>query len=230
MQVDSTLDDHRVHRGDVAQDCARHILCLTSSPRGDTSYSTLVGMRVLRELRQVYPDATVTIRDLARNPLPHVDEDFATATRSVAGPRTDRQHALIERSDALIEELMDADVLVIASSMINLGVPSTLKTWVDHVARPGRTFRYTRTGEMQGLLRGRRAILVLTRGGIYSQGPQRACEHDESYLRSALGLMGIEDVQSIVAEGLALGPEVAERAIDAAMRRAGAVAGVLAAA
>jgi len=229
MQAASTVDYGNFASAET-QNSTRNILCLTSSPRGDTSYSSLVGMRILRELRQVYPDATVTIRDLARNPLPHVDEDFATATRSVAGARTDRQRALIERSDALIEELMDAEVLVIASSMINLGIPSTLKTWFDHVVRPGRTFRYTRDGHMQGLLRGRRAILVLTRGGIYSNGPLRTTEHDESYLKSVLGLMGIEDVQSVVVEGLALGPDVAERAIDAAMKRAGAVAGVLAAA
>ena len=224
LHMDSSLDG--ASGPDIA---ARTILCLTSSPRRDTSYSSLVAMRVLRELRQVYPDATLTIRDLARNPLPHIDEDFAIATRSVAGARTDRQRELLEQSDALIEELANADVVVIAASMINFGVPSTLKAWIDHVVRPGRTFRYTQNGT-QGLLRGRRAILVLTRGSIYSVGPARAAEHDESYLRSILGFMGITDVQSIVAEGLGLGPEIAERSIDAAMRRAGAVAGVLAAA
>ncbi|MFA5901006.1 MAG: FMN-dependent NADH-azoreductase [Hyphomicrobium sp.] len=212
-----------------ADGAAGKILCLTSSPRRDTSYSNLVAMRVLRELRQVYPDATVTIRDLARNPLAHIDEDFVIATRSVAGARTERQRAQIERSDALVDELIEADVLVIAAPMVNFGVPSTLKAWVDHVVRPDRTFRYSGNGA-QGLLRGRRAILVLSRGGIYSGGPLRAFEHDESYLRSVLEFMGINDVQTILIEGMALGPEFAERAIDAAMRRAGAVAGVLAAA
>jgi FMN-dependent NADH-azoreductase len=224
VQRDATHQDGYVQDGDT-----RNILCLTSSPRRDTSYSSLVAMRVLRELREVYPDATVTIRDLARNPLPHIDEDFAIATRSIAGARTDRQHALLERSDALIDELFSADAIVIAAAMINFGVPSTLKAWVDHVVRPGRTFRYTRNGS-QGLLHGRRAILVFSRGGIYSSGPLRSFEHDESYLRSVLSFIGITDVQSIVVEGMALGPEVAERAVDAAMRRAGPVAGVLAAA
>jgi len=205
-----------------------NILCLTSSPRRDTSYSSLVAMRVLRELRQVYPDASVTIRDLARYPLPHIDEDFVIATRSIAGARTDRQREQIERSDALIDELLVADTIVIAASMINFGIPSTLKAWVDHVIRPDRTFRYTEHGS-QGLLRGRRAVLVLSRGGIYSAGPLRAYEHDESYLRSVLGFIGITDVQTILLEGMALGPEFAERAVDAAMRRAGPVAGVLAA-
>lgn len=224
MQPASTIDDSL-----VADGSGGNILCLTSSPRRDTSYSNLVAMRVLRELRQVYPDATVTIRDLARNPLPHIDEDFVIATRSIAGARTERQRNQIERSDALVDELVEADVLVIAAPMVNFGVPSTLKAWVDHVVRPDRTFRYNGTGA-QGLLRGRRAILVLSRGGIYSGGPLRAYEHDESYLRSVLDFVGINDVQTILIEGMALGPEFAERAVDAAMRRAGAVAGVLAAA
>ena len=205
-----------------------HILCLTSSPRRDTSYSSLVAMRVLRELRQVYPDASVTIRDLARHPLPHIDEDFVIATRSIAGARNDRQREMIDRSDVLIDELLSADTVVIAASMINFGIPSTLKAWVDHVIRPDRTFRYTDNGS-QGLLRGRRAILVLSRGGFYSAGPLSAYEHDESYLRSVLSFVGITDVQTIMLEGMALGPDCAERAVDAALRRAGAVAGVLAA-
>src|SRR4029450_13488874 len=124
MQPSSTVQFGATHKDGFVQDGAtRNILCLTSSPRRDTSYSSLVAMRVLRELRQVYPDATVTIRDLARNPLAHIDEDFAIATRSVAGARTDRQRERLEQSDALIEELFNADAIVIAASMINFGVP-----------------------------------------------------------------------------------------------------------
>ncbi len=222
VQRKSTQPDGFVRNG-----VRSNILCLTSSPRRDTSYSSLVAMRVLRELRQVYPDATVTIRDLARNPPPHLDEDFVIATRSVAGARTDGQRAQVEHSDGLIDELFAADAIVIAASMINFGIPSTLKAWIDQIVVPGRTFRYTGSGS-QGLLRGRRAILVLSRGGIYSGGPLHSFEHDESYLRSVLDFIGITDVQSILLEGMALGPEFAERAVDAAMRRAGAVAGVLA--
>ena len=206
----------------------RQILCLTSSPRRDTSYSNLVAARLLKELRIVHPDAGITIRDLAGHPLPHIDDDFVTATRSVAGARTPRQRALVEQSDILVDELLAADTIVIASGMINFGIPSTLKTWVDYICRPGRTFRYTEHGS-KGLLGGRRAILVLARGGIYSGGPLKASEHDESYLRSVLNYLGIKDIQTIAIEGVALGPEEAERAVDAAIRRAAPVAGVLAA-
>jgi FMN-dependent NADH-azoreductase len=230
MQPTSTAQRNGSPSYGFAPDNAKsNILCLTSSPRRDTPYSSLVAMRVLRELRHVYPDATVTIRDLARNPLPHLDEDFVIATRSIAGARTDRQREQIERSDRLIDELLGTETIVIAAAMINFGIPSTLKAWIDHVVRPDRTFRYTESGT-QGLLRGRRAILVLSRGGIYSGGPLRSFEHDESYLRSVLEFVGITDVQTILLEGMALGPDFAERAVDAAMRRAGPVAGVLAAA
>jgi FMN-dependent NADH-azoreductase len=207
----------------------RQILCLTSSPRRDTSYSNLVAARLLKELRIVHPDAAVTIRDLAGNPLPHIDEDFVTATRSVAGARSSRQRALVEQSAILVDELLLADTIVIAAAMINYGIPSTLKAWIDYICRPGRTFRYTEHGS-KGLLGGRRVILVLARGGLYSGGPLRSMEHDESYLRSVLAFLGITDVETIRIEGVGLGPDAAERAVDGAIRRTGAVAGVLAAA
>lgn len=202
------------------------ILCVTSSPRGDTSYSNLVAARVLREIRAVRPHANVTIRDLARNPLPHIDDDFVTATRSVAGARTERQRALLDQSDILVNELIDADTIVIASAMINFSVPSTLKTWIDYVCRPGRTFEYTDLGE-QGLLKGRNAILVLARGGVYS-GPMNGRDHQETYLRTVLNFLGITDIETIVVEGVALGPYSAEKSLELALRRAGDVVGPLA--
>jgi FMN-dependent NADH-azoreductase len=207
----------------------RQILCLTSSPRRDTSYSNLVAARLLRELRIVHPDAAITIRDLAGSPLPHIDDDFVTATRSIAGARTSRQRSLVEQSDILVEELVAADTVVIASAMVNFSVPSTLKAWIDYVTRPGATFEYTEHGT-KGLLGGRRAILVLARGGLYSGGPMRTLEHDESYLRTVLAYLGITDIETILIEGVGLGPEHAERAVANAIRRATSVAGVLAAA
>lgn len=202
------------------------ILCVTSSPRGDTSYSNLVAARVLREIRAVRPHANVTIRDLARNPLPHIDDDFVTATRSVAGARTERQRALLDQSDILVNELIDADTIVIASAMINFSVPSTLKTWIDYVCRPGRTFEYTDLGE-RGLLKGRNAVLVLARGGIHS-GPLNGRDYQETYLRTVLNFLGITRIETIVIEGMALGPYAAEKSLEHALRRAGEVVGPLA--
>ena len=113
--------------------------------------------------------------------------------------------------------------------MVNFSVPSTLKAWIDYVTRPGATFEYTEHGT-KGLLGGRRAILVLARGGLYSGGPMRTREHDEGYLRTVLAYLGITDIETILIEGVGLGPEHAERAVANAIRRATSVAGVLAAA
>ncbi len=196
-----------------------NILLVTSSPRGDASFSTQVARKVVQDLRRAAPQATLTVRDLARSPLPHIDEDFVTALALPAEQRNAQQNLKIARSDILIDELFAADVLVIASPMYNFGLPSTLKAWIDHICRAGRTFRYTEAGP-QGLLAGKRAILVHSRGGVYSQGPGVANEHQETHLRSVLGLLGITDVDAIDLEGIAFGPELAQKALAAGVARA----------
>src|SRR5437764_12846878 len=122
-----------------------NILYLTSSARGSASYSNRVATQVLDELRARNPGASVITRDLARDPLPHIGDDFVAATRSPNGPQTDAQRALLARSDGLVDELFAADVIVIAAPMINFTIPSNLKAWIDHVARAARTFRYRAT-------------------------------------------------------------------------------------
>src|SRR5216683_480832 len=117
-----------------------NILFVTSSPRGTSSYSNRVAFELLGELQRHNPGSRVTVRDLVRDRLPHIDEDFVAATRSAEGPRTESQHALAAQSDAIVDELMSADIVVIAAAMINFSIPSALKTWIDNVCRPGRTF------------------------------------------------------------------------------------------
>src|SRR5262245_33812648 len=129
-----------------------NILHITSSPRGSASYSSRVAADVVEELRGRQPATTVTLRDLARAPLPHIDDDFVAATRSQ--PQTARQRALLAQSDALVDELVAADIVVIAAPMINFTIPSNLKTWIDYVARAGRTFSYSEAGP-KGLVTGK---------------------------------------------------------------------------
>jgi FMN-dependent NADH-azoreductase len=116
-----------------------NILFVTSSPRRTASYSNQVAAELLMKLEETYPDAEVTVRDLAGDPLPHIDDDFVAATRSPGGPQTDAQRAIAARSDLLVDELMAADTVVIAAAMINFTIPSTLKSWIDYIARPGRS-------------------------------------------------------------------------------------------
>jgi FMN-dependent NADH-azoreductase len=199
-----------------------NILYVTSSPRGGDSYSNRVAARVLDELEQAHPGATVVVRDVARDPLPHVDEDFVAALRSPEGPRTARQQGIIAKSDALIDELLKADIIVIAAPMYNFGIPSTLKAWIDYVARAGRTFRYTEKGP-EGLVKGKKVILIHSRGGIYSSGPAQAMDHQGTYLRSVLGFLGITDIESIDVEGVAYGLDAAENAVAQGIARAHAL-------
>jgi FMN-dependent NADH-azoreductase len=192
-----------------------NILYVTSSPRGSESYSNRVAASVLDDIRGRVPDATVTVRDLARAPLPHIDEDFVVATR--AGASTERQRQLLAQSDALVDELMAADVVVIGAPMINFSIPSVLKTWIDYVARAGRTFSYSEAGP-KGLATGKKVILVVARGGVYADG-KSALDFQVPYLKGVLAFLGMTDVEVIEVEGTAYGPETAEKAVDAAVAK-----------
>jgi FMN-dependent NADH-azoreductase len=140
----------------------------------------------------------VTVRDLAREPVPHLDAERFGAFLAKPAARTAQQQAVIDYSDRLIGELREADTIVIALPMYNFGVPSTLRAYFDHVARAGVTFKYTEKGPV-GLLTGKKAYVFVTRGGIY--GEKHA--HTD-YVRDFLAFLGITDVTFIHAEGLAI--------------------------
>lgn len=190
-----------------------NILHISSSARGSESYSNRVAANVVAEISARSPGATVTARNLAADPLPHIDDDFVAATKSAAGPQTERQRAQLAQSDALVDELLAADVIVIAAPMINFSIPSNLKTWIDNVARAGRTFRYSEKGP-QGLVTGKQVILVVARGGAYPEGA--ALDFQVPYLKGVLGFLGMTDVEVIEVERTAFGPDVAEQAVVAA--------------
>jgi FMN-dependent NADH-azoreductase len=108
----------------------------------------------------------------------------------------------------LIAEVEAADTIVLAAPMYNFSIPSTLKAWIDHIARAGRTFRYTAAGP-QGLLKGKKAYVATARGGVYSEGPAAFLDFHAPYLRAVLGFVGIEDVRFVHLEGLKVSPEAA---------------------
>jgi FMN-dependent NADH-azoreductase len=193
-----------------------NILHVTSSSRGNASYSNRVAGHVLDELVARNPGATITVRNVATDQLAHIDDDFVAATRSPNGPQTERQRALLAQSDALVDELFAADIVVIGAPMINFTIPSTLKAWIDNVARAGRTFSYSEAGP-KGLVTGKQVIVVAATGGIYSD--KRTLDFQVPYLRHVLGFLGMTDVEVVDVEGTAYGPEAAEQAVAAALRR-----------
>jgi len=201
-----------------------HILLVTSSPRGAASYSNRVAAQLLSVLQQTDAGATFTVRDLAGDPLPPIDEDFLAATRSPEGPQTEQQRAVAARSDALVDELLAADVVVVASPMINFTVPSALKTWIDYICRAGRTFRYSESGP-KGLATGKRVFLIVARGGFYSTGANQAADFQVPYLTHLLAFLGMTDVNVVAIEGTGFGPEAAEKAVAGAVAQVRALVG-----
>jgi FMN-dependent NADH-azoreductase len=158
---------------------------------------------------------TVLVRDLGRHPIEHLTAERFTALATPAEQRTPAQQFVAAQSDELIAELRAADVLVIGLPMYNFGVPSTLKAYFDHVARAGVTFRYTETGPI-GLLTGKKAYVVATRGGRHAGTPR---DLQSAFVRQFLGFIGITDVEFVYAEGLALGEESRAAAINEAGAR-----------
>jgi FMN-dependent NADH-azoreductase len=148
----------------------------------------------------VDPDLEVVVRDLAREPIPHLTAERFQAFVARQEARTAAQRAIVAESDVLIDELKAADVVVLGLPMYNFGVPSQLKAYFDHVARAGVTFRYAEQGPV-GLLTGKKAYVLATRGGSYAGTPR---DLETGYVRQFLGFIGITDVEFVYAEGLAI--------------------------
>jgi FMN-dependent NADH-azoreductase len=172
------------------------ILHLNSSIFGDAGQSS----RLAQEFVARFPAARVVTRDLAKNPLPHLDAERFGAFLAKPEARSPAQAAVAAQSDALIAELKAADTIVLGLPMYNFGVPTQLKAYFDHVARAGATFKYTENGPV-GLLGGKKAYVFAARGGLYQGSPR---DTQTPYVREFLGFLGITDVEFVYAEGLAI--------------------------
>jgi FMN-dependent NADH-azoreductase len=177
------------------------ILKIDSSIYGQGGQSAQLASQFVRALREREPDAQLIERDVATEPLPHLDAARFQAFLTKSEERTPEQSAVAALSDELIAELRAADVVVLGLPMYNFGVPSQLKAYFDHVARAGVTFKYTDKGPV-GLLTGKRAYVFATRGGVYAG---TAKDTQSQYVRDFLGFLGIADVEFVYAEGLAMG-------------------------
>ena len=184
------------------------ILHLTASIFGEQGVSS----RLAEEFIGRVPAARVIRRDLARDPVPHLDAERFGAFLARPEARTPAQAAAVAYSDALVGELRAADTIVLGLPMYNFGLPSQLKAYFDHVARAGVTFKYTEQGAV-GLLTGKKAYVFAARGGLY-QGTAR--DTQTAYVRDFLAFLGITDVEFVYAEGLAMGEPAKAQALAAA--------------
>lgn len=192
------------------------ILVINSSLSGDTSVSRILVDEAVQRLLVIDPKAVVSYRDVGDAPIPHLTSATVAGIRAV--PETQAELAAQALSDELIAELKAASVVVIGAPMYNFSIPTSLRAWFDHVLRPRVTFAY-KDGAVQGLLTGIRAIVVESRGGLYSEGPTMSMDFQEPYLKTLLGFIGITDVNFIHAEKIGYGPEARETAITTAKSR-----------
>jgi FMN-dependent NADH-azoreductase len=189
-----------------------NILQVNSSARIEGSHSTTLANALVDRIRADNPGATLTIRDLSRTPHVPLDENALQALFTPADKRTPDQAARVALDDTLISEIQTADVVVLGVPMYNFGVPGQLKDWIDAISRAQVTFRYTASGP-EGLLKGKKVYVALTRGGKYRNTPS---DTQVPYLKTIFTFLGMTDVQFVYAEGLAMGPEALQNALDAA--------------
>jgi FMN-dependent NADH-azoreductase len=201
------------------------ILHIDSSPLGERSVSRKLTAKILRELQDTHPHSRIVTRDLGISPMPHLNGLTLGSFFTPPEQRNEALHEAVKLSDQAIDEVLAADIIVIGAPMWNFGIPSALKAWIDHIVRAGRTFKYGAAGPESLLPKGKKVIIVSSRGGIYSAGPMKLMDYQETYLTAVFGFIGLSDVSFVRAEGIAMGPEAAAAALKAAEAQVGAVLG-----
>ncbi len=195
------------------------LLHIDSSPLGSASVTRQLTADIVKAWTAARPGTDVVYRDLAAAPPEHLTGELLQVVkfRNLENLNAHQQSELA-LTDALVDELLAAEVLVIGAPMYNFSIPTQLKVWLDRICQAGRTFRYTEKGPI-GLAGGRKVIIASARGGRYAGTPmETALDHQEAYLKAVLGFIGITDVSVVRAEGVSMGPEPRAQALEAAGR------------
>jgi len=183
------------------------LLQINASLNNGNGQSSQLANQFVAAFRKRHPDAKIVVREVAAaDPVPHLDAERFGAFTTKPEQRNARQRAMVAYSDALIDELRQAEVIVLGLPMYNFGVPSQLKAYFDHIARAGVTFNYTEKGPV-GQLTGKKVYVFATRGGLYAGTPM---DTQTRYVRDFLGFIGMSDVEFVYAEGLAVSPQSRE--------------------
>ncbi|MFC4891552.1 FMN-dependent NADH-azoreductase [Pseudofrancisella aestuarii] len=173
----------------------KKVLHIRTSSNLQKSFSRNVGNTLINHFKNIAPETQIIERDLVKDTINHLNPNFLNAlfTNDEAG---------LALSNKLIDELFSADVIVIESPMYNFSIPSMLKAWIDHILIARKTFRYTENGP-EGLVKGKKAILILSKGGVYREEPAKSLDYQEGYLQTILNFIGITDIEIIRIEGVA---------------------------
>lgn len=191
------------------------LLHVDSSILAGNSVSRGLTATVVEQWKTRVPELEVIYRDLVAEPLEHLSGSLLAARAGSPEERTPEQQRDMEASDTALDEFLSADVVVVGAPMYNFAIASQLKAWIDRLAVAGKTFRYSSEG-VEGLAGGKKVIVVSSRGGIYSAGSMVALDFQENYLKALFGFLGVTDVEIVRAEGVNMGPEKRQAALDAA--------------
>ncbi|UKB81995.1 NAD(P)H-dependent oxidoreductase [Chryseobacterium sp. MEBOG06] len=190
----------------------KQVLHIISSPRSESSVSKKLGNAVVEKITAKYPDSVFKKRDLTNPLFPHLEENHINAFFTPAENRTSEQLESVKLSDTVIAELQEADIIIIEAPLYNFSITSTLKSWLDHIARAGVTFRYNENGP-EGMIKNKKVYVAFSSGGIYSEGERQAYDFVVPYLQKTLGFLGMTDISVVRAEGLSV-PVIQETALQ----------------
>jgi FMN-dependent NADH-azoreductase len=179
----------------------KKILNIVSSIMGDQSYSIKLSQSILDKLKTTYPGSEIVTRELFKHPFPHMEESYLSALFTPEDARTPEHKTAVQHSDEAIRELMEADIVVIGAPIYNFSIPSTLKSWLDHIIRAGKTFSYSTQGFPEGLVKDKKVYIAIASGGVFTEGPYKVYDFVEPYLRLTLGFIGMKDIEVFRVEG-----------------------------
>lgn len=186
------------------------VLHIDSSIMGDASVSRQLSQAIVTQLQAKHADAQVEHLDLAQQAIPHLTAEILMGQNA-------EQSAL---SEQLIQQYLDADVVVIGAAMYNFGLSSALKAWIDRISVAGKTFKYTENGPV-GLAGNKKAYIASSRGGVY--GENSPVDYQEGLLKTVFGFTGVNDVEIIRAEGVNMGVELKDKAVADALQKIQAI-------
>jgi len=193
----------------------KKILHIISSPMGEKSYSIKLSNAIVEKIKTTYPGSTVIENNLPKTQFPHLGEDQIVSFFTPPQHRTPENIEAVRNSDRAIDEILEADILVIGAPFYNFSIHSSLKAWIDHISRVGVTFRFTETG-YEGLIHGKKIYIALASGGIYSEGPMKSYDFCATYLKAIFGFLGMTDVTVFRVEGTAI-PGIQDVALEKAI-------------
>ena len=189
---------------------SKTLLHIDSSARFEGSESRQLSAQFVNQWVKNHPEFEVKVRDIVSVPLPHLDEVMLGAMMTTADKHDSKMSIIVKRIDSLVEEFLQADMIVIGAPMYNLGIASTLKAYIDHIVMAGRTFAYTEAGAV-GLVKNKPVYIVTARGGIHAG---LSSDQQTPYLKTVLNFLGLEDVRFIHSEGLNMGDEIRNKSIE----------------